>query len=102
MARMVKLLGKDEMAEGEGRMVDIDGRRIALFKVGGEYHAVENTCPHRGGPLGEGTLEGTVVTCPWHGRRFDLVTGASPSHPELSIETYHLKMELNDILVELD
>ncbi len=52
---------------------------IALFHVNGHIYALDNTCPHAGGPLGEGTIEGEHITCPWHGYRFDVVSGACVS-----------------------
>jgi nitrite reductase/ring-hydroxylating ferredoxin subunit len=48
---------------------------VAVFNVGGEFYAIDNSCPHRGGPLGEGELEDCIVTCPWHEFRFDVRTG---------------------------
>lgn len=48
---------------------------VAVFNVGGELHAIENSCPHQGGPLADGWLEGSVVTCPWHGWCFDVRSG---------------------------
>ena len=65
-------------------------RKVALCRVGGRPYAVTNVCPHLGGPLAEGYLEGPVLTCPWHGWRFDVTTGRSTSHPEISIPTYRL------------
>ncbi len=49
---------------------------VAIFEVAGALYAYENACPHQGGPIGEGWVEGTVVTCPWHAWRFELTTGA--------------------------
>jgi nitrite reductase/ring-hydroxylating ferredoxin subunit len=54
----------------------VEGQKIALFRVGEAFHALSDTCTHRGGPLSEGTVEGAEVTCPWHGARFDIKTGA--------------------------
>jgi len=52
--------------------VEVGGQRIAIFNVGGKYWAIEDTCPHRGGPLSEGMLAENEVICPWHGSRFNL------------------------------
>jgi nitrite reductase/ring-hydroxylating ferredoxin subunit len=54
---------------------------IALFPIGGEVHAIDNVCSHAGGPLCEGSLDGAVVTCPWHGSKFDVTTGAVQGGP---------------------
>lgn len=59
----------------EGRGVTIDGRRIAIFRLPGGWAAIDAACPHRGGPLGDGLVADRCVTCPLHGRRFDLETG---------------------------
>src|SRR5207244_2698616 len=66
MAR-VRVGSASDVPVGEGRVIDAAGKTIALFNVGRRYYAIDNTCAHRGGPLGEGDLDGAVVTCPWHG-----------------------------------
>jgi nitrite reductase/ring-hydroxylating ferredoxin subunit len=83
----------DEIGPGQRKIVEIDGRSIGLFNVGGRYYALRNTCPHAGARLCEGTLtglvtsaapgeytyerEGEILRCPWHGWEFDLTTGRS-------------------------
>ena len=74
---------------------------IALFNCGGKFYATANTCIHRGGPLGEGLLEGTTVVCPWHGWEFDVASGACITNPKAKISTYPVKVEGNDLLVDL-
>jgi nitrite reductase/ring-hydroxylating ferredoxin subunit len=64
MTRLVKVANKNELGDGLGKVVNVDGRSIALFRVRDEYYALANYCLHRGGPLGEGNLSGSVVTCP--------------------------------------
>ena len=66
----VRVAAAGAIAPGEGRVVEAGGRTLALFNVDGAYYAIDNTCSHRGGPLGDGDLEGTVVSCPWLGRLF--------------------------------
>jgi nitrite reductase/ring-hydroxylating ferredoxin subunit len=61
-----------EIPSGTGRTVDINGIWIALFNVDGTFYAMDNSCPHAGGPLGEGQLCGAVVECPWHGWKFNV------------------------------
>lgn len=65
-----------DIPELEGRSVTIDGRRIAVFRLPDGWAAIDGDCPHRGGPLSDGIVAQRCVTCPLHGRRFDLLTGA--------------------------
>ncbi len=68
MAQFVKVGSRTEFEDLEGgKLVEADGHRIAVFNVGGNYYAIENACPHRGGPLAEGLMAGEEVICPWHG-----------------------------------
>jgi nitrite reductase (NADH) small subunit len=64
-----------DIAPGSAATVVIDGREIAVFNVDGTFYALENDCPHQGGPLAEGWIEGTTVTCPWHAWCFRLDDG---------------------------
>ena len=103
MSKMVKVAQADELSPGSGKVVDADGRSIALFNLEGAFHAIENTCTHRGGPLGEGDLNGEIVTCPWHGANFNVKTGAVTSPPaRTGVRSFVVKVEGNDVLVELD
>jgi nitrite reductase/ring-hydroxylating ferredoxin subunit len=64
-----------DFPEGELRRVDAGGMPVLMVRRGGQLFAISNTCSHAGGPLNEGALEGTVVTCPWHGSMFDVRSG---------------------------
>jgi nitrite reductase (NADH) small subunit len=64
MASFVTVARTDELTPGQGRLVQLNDKRIALFHVGGRYYAIDDVCPHRGGPLSEGELEGAAVVCP--------------------------------------
>jgi nitrite reductase/ring-hydroxylating ferredoxin subunit len=101
MGQLVKVATVDEVPAKEGKIVDIGGNQIALFNVNGEICAIANSCPHRGGPLGEGDLEGMIVTCPWHGWQFDVTTGVSPVNPAASVKKYPCKVDGTDISVEI-
>ncbi len=87
--------------EGEGRCFEVEGKQIAVFKVSGEILALDNTCPHRGGPLADGPISGTTVTCPWHGWAFDCKTGQSTMNPALGVQTYQVSVEGDSVMVEL-
>jgi nitrite reductase (NADH) small subunit len=66
----------------EGRAVDVGTKQLAIFNLGKEFAAVENRCPHRGGPLADGLLSGNTIVCPLHTWKFDLVSGISVNHKE--------------------
>ena len=91
----------DDVPEGKGKTFEIDGKKVAVFKVEGNFYAVNDTCIHKGGPLGEGYLNDTVVTCPWHGWQFDVASGKSPVNPEAKIETYSVTVEGDDVLIDI-
>src|SRR5258708_6738651 len=74
MSERVKVANLSELPPGTGRQVKAGGRALAVFNVDGTIHVIDGTCTHRGGPLGEGELNGTVVSCPWHGGKFDVTT----------------------------
>ena len=103
MSKMVKVAQTDELSPGSGKVVEADGRSIALFNVEGTFYAIDNTCSHRGGPLGEGELNGESVTCPWHGANFNVKTGAVTSPPAgTGVRSFAVKVEGRDVLVELE
>jgi len=101
MAQFVKLATLDELPPGGTKEVEHDGRIYALFNLEGEVHAIDGICPHQGGPLAEGTLEGPVVTCPWHGWQFDVRTGRSPVFSRAKTETFEVRVEGTDVLVRV-
>ena len=103
MPKMVKVAQADELSPGSGKVVDADGCSIALFNVEGAFYAIDNTCTHRGGPLGEGELNGDTVECPWHGANFNVKTGAVTRPPAgTGVRSFVVKVEGGDVLVELD
>ena len=101
MGTLVKVASITEIPPGSGKVVEVDGKRIAVFNVGGRYHAIDDTCPHRGGPLSKGTLEGEVVTCPWHASKFNVTTGAVFSPPGRGVTHYPLRESGGELSVEL-
>jgi nitrite reductase (NADH) small subunit len=100
MAR-VRVVRSSDVPAGEGRVVEAGGRSLALFNVDGAYYAIDNSCAHRGGPLGEGELDGTVVTCPWHGWRWDVKTGANANNPAVKMACFPVSVEAGDVFVEI-
>ncbi len=90
-----------DVAPGTGKCIEVDGTPVAVFNVDGQFHAISHICAHQGGPLGEGLLEGTVVTCPWHGWQFDVTTGVSPLIPTAMVERYECRVEGDQVQVAL-
>jgi nitrite reductase (NADH) small subunit len=101
MANFVRVAATSDIPDGQGKTVDVDGKQIALFNCDGTFYAIDNTCKHRGGPLGDGELEGTTVTCPWHGWTYDVTTGVSPYDSECAVDTYAVKVEGDNVLVKM-
>lgn len=101
MAKTIKVAQVSDLSPGEGKVVQADGQTIALFNVDGTFYACHNTCLHRGGPLGEGDLNSSVVTCPWHGWQYDVTSGANVRNPAVKVATFKVKVEGSDVLVEL-
>ncbi len=102
MGNFVKVAHVSEIVKNQGKVVEVASNQIALFNVEGAFHAIANTCPHRGGPLGEGDLAGPVVTCPWHGWQFNVTTGQSPVNPAACVKSYNCKIEDQEIFVEIN
>ena len=102
MPNFIRVASTSDLKSGENKVVNVNGIDVALFNIDGEFFATNNTCLHRGGPLGEGFLEGDVVTCPWHGWRYDVKTGANVTIPSAKVATYQVKIEDNNILVAVD
>ena len=99
--RRVRAAAVTEIPAGEGRVVEAEGVTLALFNVDGVFYAIDNRCAHRGGPLGEGELEGRVVTCPWHAWRWDVTTGANANNPAVRVACYPVRVEGGAVLVEV-
>jgi nitrite reductase (NADH) small subunit len=90
-----------DLPVGGGYLVEVDGEPIALFRVGDSVHAIENTCPHREGPLAFGELRGSTVYCPLHSWGFDVRTGACDEPLGASVRTYAVTVDGDDVLLEL-
>jgi len=103
MAQFVKVGTKAELEGLEaGKLVQAGEQSIAFFNLGGSYYAIENTCPHAGGPLAEGSLAGEVVTCPWHASRFNVKTGAVLAPPAAQgVKSFPVRVTGNDVEVQI-
>ncbi|MEX0715672.1 MAG: Rieske 2Fe-2S domain-containing protein [Planctomycetaceae bacterium] len=101
MAEWHRVATLAELPPGECREVVAAGRVIALFRVDDDVHAMDGVCPHAGGPLGQGTLEGCVVTCPWHGWQFDVTTGTHRLNDRITHPVFPVRIDGDDVFVEL-
>ncbi len=101
MGEFVRVAGAADVKPGHGVVAEVNGKTLAVFNVDGTFHAIDNTCVHRGGPLGEGDLEGNVVSCPWHGWQFNVATGECVKNPSAKVEVYQVKVEGDDVKVLL-
>jgi nitrite reductase (NADH) small subunit len=99
MANFVKVCKKGDVPVGAGKTVDVSGKPIAVFNLNGDFYAISDTCVHRGGPLGEGELDGKTVICPWHGWRYDVTSGANEMNPSMGVDKYEVKIEGDDLLI---
>ncbi len=102
MGQLIKVAEANDVPPGTAKAVVAEGRRIALFNSGGGCFAIDDSCTHRGGPLSEGEVAGTVVTCPLHGATFDITTGNVVGPPASeAVISYPVHVDGNDIKVEL-
>lgn len=93
----------DELAPGARLVVDVDGAGVAVFNLGGEYFAIKDVCPHDGGDLAKGNLEGEVIVCPRHGARFSIRTGAVLGPPAYEdIRTYPVRVAQGKLQIEVE
>jgi len=84
-----------EVASGAGR------RMICVANVNGECSAMDNVCVHRGGPLGQGMVEGGKLVCPWHGWAFDPKTGAASHNVTAKVQVYPIRVDADVVKIEL-
>ncbi len=97
-----RVVSIDDVLSGKGIVVEVDGKQIAVFNIQGLFYAIDNTCPHRGGPLGEGSLRGTTVSCPWHGAQFDVTSGQVIGPPASDgVKSYSTKVKEGSVWVAL-
>jgi nitrite reductase (NADH) small subunit len=97
----VRAVASGEIPAGSIREVEINGKALAIANVAGQFHAIDNTCLHRGGPLGDGPLEGEIVTCPWHGWQYDVTTGKVSQNPSVGVTCYAVELRGGEVFVDL-
>jgi nitrite reductase (NADH) small subunit/3-phenylpropionate/trans-cinnamate dioxygenase ferredoxin subunit len=101
MERWLAVARTDDLRPGEARVVEREGLFLAVYNVEGTFHVTDNTCLHRGGPLGDGFLEGPVITCPWHGWQYDVPTGHNLGNRALRVKTYPVLVEDGEVRIRI-
>jgi 3-phenylpropionate/trans-cinnamate dioxygenase ferredoxin subunit len=103
MTEYVKVASRDSLPPGAKLMTEIGERSILVFNVEGSFYAIDDTCTHDGGPLGEGDFEGVEIQCPRHGARFDVRTGRALCLPAFEpVATHRVEVRGDDVFVVLD
>lgn len=103
MGKLVKVAETKDIPAGEAGSFEVEGQTIAIFNVDGKYYAIDDACPHSGGPLSEGEVDASKnVTCPWHEAQFSLESGDVLSPPAFEgVNSYPVVVEGDDIKVEI-
>ena len=102
MTNFVKVARTDEIEPGQAKIVDVKGKEIALFNIGGEYFAIDNMCTHEEASLAEGEVSGHEVTCPLHGAKFDVRTGEVLGPPAYDdVASYPVRVSDGDVEVDV-
>jgi nitrite reductase/ring-hydroxylating ferredoxin subunit len=99
MPNFVKVASTSDLKPGTAMTVSVNGVDIAIYNVGGKVYATSNTCLHQGGPLGEGILEGEVISCPWHMWEYNVCTGEKVGQSSIKLSTYSVEVDGSDIKV---
>ncbi len=100
MPRFVAVASTADIPPGQAKAFVVGDREIGVFNVDGTFYAIENTCPHQGGPLADGWIEGCVVTCPWHSWSFDVRTGAmSAMAGSASVDVFDVQIDGSTVTV---
>ena len=103
MSEYVKIAVKSELPPpGEAKEFEICGKAICIANTDEGCSALDNVCAHRGGPLGQGVVDGNKIVCPWHGWVFDVSTGAATHNADVRVKTYPLKIDGDDVYIALE
>ena len=99
MSVFVPVASTADIPPGEARAFVVGDREIAIFNVSGRFYALENACPHQGGPLAEGFIEGEIVTCPWHAWCFDVTDGKMTFGGFTTVDAFDVQVDGSTISV---
>ena len=96
------IVGKtSDIEQGTGKTFTIEGQSIAVFNKGEDFFAIEDTCKHKGGSLGEGELNGDTITCPLHGWQYNITNGECLMNPQVKMKSFPVKVENGEISLEV-
>ena len=98
---LVKVARVPDLPAGSVMEAMVGGQPYALCNLGGEFFALGGVCPHRGGPLGQGSLNEGHLTCPWHAWEYDCRTGVNDYDPDCIVPTYPVTVSGDDILIDI-
>ena len=101
MAEFVSVGRVTDFVPGSGRMVVVDGRHVALFRLDDGFFAIDNLCLHQAGPLCDGDIEDGVVTCPWHGWSYEIRSGTLVQDPRVGVSKHNTRIVGDDVQVQL-
>jgi nitrite reductase/ring-hydroxylating ferredoxin subunit len=102
MAKLIPIAKTADLPPGKAAAFEVEDTRLAVFNVDGTFFAIDDTCPHAGAPLSEGTVQGGKIVCPWHEAAFDLKTGEVLAPPAFEgVKTYRVVVEGDDVKIEL-
>ncbi|MBA2661775.1 MAG: nitrite reductase small subunit NirD [Bradymonadaceae bacterium] len=99
-ASFVKVARADDLANGQSKIVFLGIKRLALFRIDDVFYCIQNNCPHAGGFLGNGTIDGCGVRCPRHDWWFDLKNGQCRTDPRYEVQTYVTRVEDGDVYID--
>ncbi len=102
MKKQFRVARTGEIPVGKGHAVEVNNRMIAIFNVDGQFHAIDDMCPHMGASLAAGELDGCVVSCPLHGWRYDVTDGTWRDNPRVSTDAFPVTLKQGEIFVEME
>jgi nitrite reductase/ring-hydroxylating ferredoxin subunit len=98
---LIKAAAAGDLKPGQVIEVQSGDRSFALCNVNGAVYCLDGTCPHAGGPLGQGAIQGNLLVCPWHGWEFDCKTGANDADEDLVVEQYRVVVEDGSVFIDV-
>jgi nitrite reductase/ring-hydroxylating ferredoxin subunit len=102
MSEFTRIAAVDELPPGKGMEALVGDRAIALFNVDGQFFSIANRCVHRGGPLGQGYVEVSTVTFPWHAWMFDVKSGCNVVNGDMKVASFEVKVEDGQVFVRVE